>query len=344
MTKTNKTEKLAKIQSIIDNKTKPVGALGKLEDIALQLALIQSDNEVVNKIEIKKPVAIVFAGDHGIAKHGVSIAPSEVTTQMVANFIAGGAAINCFCRANDIELKVVDCGILNELPTADGFVHQRLGKITNDLSESAAMSHEQVAMGLELGRQTVRDQIESGSNFLMFGEMGIGNTSSAAALLAASSNISIEQCVGRGTGINDQQLQTKRALIEMALKRVAGTQLNPKEVLAEFGGFEIVQMVGAFLEASRLNTPVLVDGFIVTVSAYIATLIEPKVNEVLIYSHCSDESAHRQLLGLLNANPILDMNLRLGEGSGAALAYPLVRAAMAFYNDMASFESAGVTV
>lgn len=344
MTSTPEAAMSAKIQSIIDNKTKPLGALGKLESVALQLALIQSKKALVERIEINRPVAIIFAGDHGIAKHGVSIAPSDVTTQMVANFIAGGAAINCFCRSNDIALKVIDCGILNELPECDGFVHQRLGKITHDLSVLPAMTPDQVSKGLDLGGKAVRDQLKQGTNFLMFGEMGIGNTSSAAALMTACSEISAEQCVGRGTGINDEQFQTKLSLIKSALSRVSKPRLSPQQALSEFGGFEIVQMVGAFLEAKRTNTPVLVDGFIVTVAAYLATLIEPKVKEILIYSHCSDETAHRQLLDLLDADPILDMNLRLGEGSGAALAFPMVRAAMSFYNDMASFESAGVTV
>jgi len=329
----------------INNKTKPTGALGQLEHVAHQLALIQSieRSDVVTKIELNHPTAIVFAGDHGIAEQGISIAPSAVTQQMVLNFLAGGAAINCFCRANQVQLKVVDCGILLPVEQAHpDLIVQRLGDRTADLSLSAAMSDQQVEQGIELGRELVKRIIAEGSNLVMFGEMGIGNTSSASALLAALLNRTVSECVGRGTGISDQQLALKTELIAKAVARCQG--LSAKQVLAQVGGFEIVQMVGGFLAAGETNTPVIVDGFIATAAAYVATLIEPSCRDVMLFAHQSHEAGHKYLLEALQAQPLLDLSLRLGEGTGAVLAVPLIRCAAEFYNNMASFEQAGVTV
>ncbi len=342
------------IQHRIDNKTKPLGALGQLEKLAHQLALIQSQGKkaATSEIVLANPTLLVFAGDHGIATQGVSIAPSEVTTQMVQNFLSGGAAINSFCNVADLTLKVVDCGILTDL-SADHpeLISQRLGKVTADFSQQAAMSLESVEKGISLGRQVVRKQIDSGSNVLMFGEMGIGNTSSAAALMALLTSVNVDDCVGKGTGINEEQLSLKTSLIGKAVKRAnavnhdeTSAELSPTLALAEVGGFEIVQMVGAFIEAREANVPVLVDGFIVTVAAYVAHLIKPEIQEGLIFAHCSQENAHQHLLSLMQAEPLLDLGLRLGEGTGAALAYPLLQASAEFYNRMASFDDAGVTV
>ncbi|WP_373943648.1 nicotinate-nucleotide--dimethylbenzimidazole phosphoribosyltransferase [Vibrio chagasii] len=333
------------IQHRIDQKTKPLGALGLLEKTAFQLALIQSQGQesAVEHIELNKPSIIIFAGDHGIADEGVSIAPSAVTQQMVLNFLNGGAAINCFCAVNNIDITVVDTGIL--LPVeADSsmLVSQRLGTRTNNFANEAAMSLETVERGIELGAELVSRTISNGTNIVMFGEMGIGNTSSASAILSALANRTATECVGLGTGINKQQLACKVALVEQGVARCKG--LDPKSILAQVGGYEIVQMVGAFLGAYHNRTPVLVDGFIVSVAAYVATLIEPNCRDYMMFAHRSEESGHKILLDLLNAEPLLDLGLRLGEGTGAALAMPILRAAAEFYNNMASFESAGVTV
>ncbi|MCG9597332.1 nicotinate-nucleotide--dimethylbenzimidazole phosphoribosyltransferase [Vibrio sp. Isolate25] len=329
----------------INQKTKPLGALGQLESIAHQLALIQSNSkgDVVTSVSIVKPTAIVFAGDHGIADEGVSIAPSAVTQQMVLNFLAGGAAINCFCRVNQIELKVVDTGILIPVEvSAPNFVVQRLGDRTANFANEAAMSSDQVKQGIEFGRELVKRTVNEGCNLVMFGEMGIGNTSSAAAIVAALTGQDAQSCVGLGTGITTEQLAKKVALVEQGVSRCRGGDVY--QVLSEVGGFEIVQMVGAFLAASETRTPVIVDGFIVTAAAYAATLIAPECREFMIFAHKSEELAHQILLEKLDANPLLDLSMRLGEGTGAALAIPLVRAAAEFYNSMASFEDAGVTV
>ncbi|CDT89680.1 putative Nicotinate mononucleotide:5,6-dimethylbenzimidazole phosphoribosyltransferase (CobT) [Vibrio coralliirubri] len=339
------------IQHRIDQKTKPLGALGLLEKVAHQLALIQSQGKeaAVEHIELNKPSIIIFAGDHGIADEGVSIAPSAVTQQMVLNFLSGGAAINCFCAVNNIDITVVDTGILLPVESdSDMLISQRLGTRTNNFANEAAMSLETVERGIELGTELVSRTISNGTNIIMFGEMGIGNTSSASAILSALANRAAAECVGLGTGINNEQLTRKVAVVEQGVTRCKGLDATEvkdiKEVLAQVGGYEIVQMVGGFLGAYQNRTPVLVDGFIVSVAAYVATLIEPNCRDYMIFAHRSEESGHKILLELLRAEPLLDLGLRLGEGTGAALAMPIVRAAAEFYNNMASFESAGVTV
>lgn len=333
------------IQNRIDQKTKPLGSLGVLEDIALQLALIQSQGKEVAATEIKitKPTMLVFAGDHGIAEEKISIAPSEVTAQMVLNFLAGGAAINCFCKANDIAFKVIDCGILCPVEfKSEQLVLQRLGQRTNNFADQPAMNIAAVDKGLEFGAKIVKETINQGSNIIMFGEMGIGNTSSASALLSAISNRSSEECVGFGTGISEEQRNLKVKLVGKGVDRCEGKSI--KQILAEVGGYEIVQMVGGFIEAAKQNVPVLVDGFIVSAAAYAATRINPECRDWMIFAHKSEEQGHQILLSELDAEPLLDLGLRLGEGTGAALALPLIRASAEFYNNMASFESAGVTV
>ncbi len=279
----------------------------------------------------------------------MSIAPSAVTQQMVLNFLSGGAAINCFCAVNNIDITVVDTGILLPVESdSDMLISQRLGTRTNNFANEAAMSLETVERGIELGTELVSRTISNGTNIIMFGEMGIGNTSSASAILSALANRTAVECVGLGTGINNEQLARKVAVVEQGVARCKGIDAKEvkdiKEVLAQVGGYEIVQMVGAFLGAYQNKTPVLVDGFIVSVAAYVATLIEPNCRDYMIFAHRSEESGHKILLELLDAEPLLDLGLRLGEGTGAALAMPIIRAAAEFYNNMASFESAGVTV
>jgi nicotinate-nucleotide--dimethylbenzimidazole phosphoribosyltransferase len=378
---------LAFIQAKIDNKTKPLGALGALEPLALQLALIteqrrqkkltidnhSSGDDSVNQISINSPAMLVFAGDHGINEESVSIAPSAVTRQMVLNFLHAGAAINCFCQSNDIALTIIDCGILqsisdDEFPLSTGdkvnkvkLIEQRLGAGTDNFSEKPAMSITQVEQGFEYAQQLIKTKVDEGVELLLLGEMGIANTSSAAALMSALTSFSVDECVGRGTGITDEQLDKKVALIEKALQRISSLEndthnLTQKEVLvllAELGGFEIVQMVSAILSAASLSIPVVIDGFIVTVAALVAQRLNKNVANYLVFSHVSQEKAHQSLLEELMAaqtvndiscQPLLSLGLRLGEGTGAALSLPLIKASASFYNNMASFESAGVTV
>lgn len=333
------------IQAKIDNKTKPPGALGELESLAARIAVIQShkEKEFAAKLSIKLPQLIVFAGDHGIAAEGVSIAPSEVTGQMVANFANGGAAINVFCREFGWQLSVVDAGILSPVEQSYDVLNQRLGAGTQAFYREKAMSETDVEKGLELGRTLAAEKAAQGSNLIAFGEMGIGNTSSAAAIMAAITKLPIEQCVGRGTGVDESIVVRKKVLIEQALSIHQDSMSSPEDILACVGGFEIVQMTGAMLGAAENKMAIVVDGFIATAAAMVAVSIEPAVKGYFIFSHCSGEKGHSKMLEWFDETPLLQLGLRLGEGTGAALSLPLIHAAVAFYNNMASFEEAQVT-
>jgi nicotinate-nucleotide--dimethylbenzimidazole phosphoribosyltransferase len=335
----------SQIKTKIDQKTKPLGALGLLETVAEQLAMIQSQEkgEMIDRIEINKPTVVVFAGDHGIAEEGVSIAPSAVTQQMVLNFLHGGAGVNCFCRANNVELYVVDAGILLPIDMQhSNFVQQRLGSSTNNFARQSAMTVEVAQKGIEYGKQFVTSLIQNGSNLVMFGEMGIGNTSSAAAIVSLLSGLDAEKCVGLGTGISAEQYAKKCQLVAQGVARCQTR--DPLTVLAEVGGYEIAQIVGGFLAASDLGIAVIVDGYIVSAAAYIAMLIDPSARDYMIFAHQSEEQGHQLLLNLMKAAPLLQLGMRLGEGTGAVLAVPLIRCAAEFYNNMASFTEAGVSV
>lgn len=328
------------IQHKINTKTKPLGSLGQLENIAEQIASIQQNE----KLSIEQPYMLVFAADHGIAAHGISIAPQAVTQQMVANFLHGGAAINCFCRSNDMAMMVIDAGILVEPDDHPMLLKQRIAAGTLDFSQQNAMSREQAVTAIEYGANAVNHVYQQGTNLVAFGEMGIGNTSSATAIMASILNLPIDECIGRGTGIDDQQLSLKEQLITQGLDRHQASMVDPISILTAVGGFEIAQIVGGMLKAAENRMVVLVDGFIATAAAMLAVEMYPAAKAYFIFCHCSQEAGHQRMLNHLDASPLLSLGLRLGEGTGAALSLPLIRSACAFYNDMASFEQAGVTV
>ncbi|MCS6175763.1 nicotinate-nucleotide--dimethylbenzimidazole phosphoribosyltransferase [Shewanella baltica] len=336
------------IQQKIDLKTKPPGALGQLESLALQIARVQAtdlqqtDQPQNTVLKIVHPTMLVFAGDHGIAAEGVSIAPSEVTRQMVQNFAHGGAAINVFCRQVGFTLEVIDCGILTPVEGVEGIIDQRLGAGTGAIHLEPAMALETVDKGFAMARDLIERHHQAGCNLVAFGEMGIGNTSAAAAIMAAIMQLDVIDCVGRGTGINSETLERKLMLIELALLLHQSALTGPKSVLACLGGFEIVQMTGAMLAAAERKMLVVVDGFIATAAALVAVQIAPNVRDYLIFAHQSDEQGHQRMLEFLQAKPLLSLGLRLGEGTGAALALPLIQASVNFYNQMASFSDAGI--
>jgi nicotinate-nucleotide--dimethylbenzimidazole phosphoribosyltransferase len=329
----------AELQHVIDTKTKPPGSLGRLESLGLQIGLIQR----TLKPSIERPAIIVFAGDHGIAAEGVSPFPQEVTVQMVANFIAGGAAINALSKAAGMTLEVVDAGVANASPPAAGFVDAAIRRGgTRNFAHEPAMTRDEVLQAIERGAARVRFHAALGTNVIGFGEMGIANTSAAACLMSRICNVEIDACVGRGTGLDDAGLKHKRDVLAAALEKHAAS-VDPLETLATFGGFEIAMIVGAFLAAAEARMTILVDGFIVTSALLVAHALNPAVLDYCVFAHASDETGHRRMLEHFNAAPLLQLGLRLGEGTGAALALPLLRAAVAFINEMASFESAGVS-
>ena len=351
------------LQQKMDLKTKPPGALGRLEELALQLGLVQRSLSP----RVTAPHVLVCAGDHGAAKAGVSAFPQEVTWQMVENFLAGGAAINVLSHLAGMQLVVVDAGVAHEFGPRDGLVDMKVGAGgTANYLEGTAMSAAQCAEAMAKGATLARDIAIAGCNVLAFGEMGIGNTASASLITHCITGLPLADCVGRGTGLDDAGLERKRALLARALaawpERPPINRLPLAEgedgrgspefcpagedalrILARFGGFEIAMLAGAMLAAAEARMTLLIDGFIVTAALLVAARVSPAVLDYCVYAHCSNEAGHRRQLDWLGGKPLLDLGLRLGEGTGAALALPLLKAACGFMDEMASFESAGVS-
>jgi len=332
----------AALRDKIDHKTKPTGALGRLEALALQVGLIQGTLEPA----LRKPAIVVYAGDHGVTEDNVSPYPSEVTAQMVLNFLAGGAAINVFARQHGIELRVVDAGVVGDLPNTAGLLDRKIAKGTRNFVREAAMSTAQCDTALAAGAAIADELHADGTNVIGCGEMGIGNTSSAALLMSFLCDLPIEECVGAGAGLDGPGVARKIEVLRLAQARIQatlGTQPDPQRLLVECGGFEIVMIAGTMLRAAALGMVVLVDGFIASAALLAARAINPNVLGYCVFSHCSDEQGHRKMLAALGGQALLALDMRLGEGSGAALAYPIVVSAVAFLNEMASFESAAVS-
>lgn len=326
------------LQQKIDQKTKPLGALGQLEALALQIGLIQQRENP----RLDQPQMLVFAGDHGAAKAGVSAYPQDVTWQMVENFLAGGAAINVFTRAYGLPLAVVDCGVAHQFGQREGLIDYKLSAGTENYLEAPAMTAAQCNQAIDNGAALVARYAEAGCNVIGLGEMGIGNTASASLITHCLSGKTLDACVGRGTGLDDAGLARKRALLAQALQRTGDLQ-DPAEVLRQFGGFEIATMVGVILAAAERRMVVLIDGFVVGAAALVACRWYPAARDYCVYAHRSAEAGHRIQLEAMQAEPLLDLGLRLGEGTGVALAWPLLQGAVAFLNEMASFASAGVS-
>ncbi len=334
------TAAVPELQARIDGKTKPPGSLGQLEKLALQIGQVQQSLTP----SLERPHLLVFAGDHGAARAGVSAYPQEVTWQMVENFLAGGAAINVFARQNGLQLQVIDAGVAHDFGPRAGLVDAKIAFATRNYLEQAAMSAAERDAAIVRGAALARDLADQGCQVIGFGEMGIGNTASASLLTHLLTGTPLADCVGRGTGLDDAGLARKQALLaQAALRASLPPDADALSVLAEFGGFEIAMMSGAMLAAAERGLLLLIDGFIVTSALLVAARIAPTILDYCVFCHRSAEPGHLAQLRALNAEALLDLGLRLGEGTGAALAWPLVRAAAAFLNDMASFESAGVS-
>lgn len=328
----------ATLQRRLDTRTKPQGSLGALETLALRIGLAL-DTETP---KLHAPQMFVFAGDHGIATDGVSAYPQAVTAQMLLNYLQGGAAINVIARQHGISLRVVDAGVATDVGRHPGLIARAVARGTRNFRIEPAMTPEQCATAIDAGKALAEEALRGGSNALLFGEMGIGNTACASMLLHRRTSWSLEDCVGRGTGLDDAGLARKRERLADASVRCPN-KLTPLETITEFGGFELAMITGALLATAEQKCVAVIDGFAVSVAALLAIEIDPRVRERCFFSHCSAEHAHRKLLAHLDVKPLLDLGMRLGEGTGAAMAWPLIDSAARLMTEMASFESAGVS-
>ncbi len=318
--------------------TKPAGSLGRLEDLAVRLAAMTG--KATPRLERK--AVLVFAADHGVTAEGVSAYPAEVTAQMVLNFVRGGAAISVLSHFTHSRLKVVDIGVAADLPPAPNLLERKIAPGTGNIAREPAMTREQAWASLEAGAEVLAEEAEDGLDIVVLGEMGIGNTTAAAAVTCALGGFEPEAIVGRGTGIDDAARRRKVEAVQRALARAAVFPNDPIGVLEQVGGFEIGGMAGAMLAAAQRRVPIVLDGFIATAAAMLAAALAPDIRGYLIAAHLSEEQGHGQMLGFLGLEPLLRLGLRLGEGSGAALALPLVEAAARLHAEMATFSEAGV--
>lgn len=328
---------IPELQAKINQKTKPLGSLGLLESLALQIGRCQNSLTPT----LNNPCILIFAGDHGIVEAGVSAYPQTVTAQMVANFLGGGAAISVFARQHHLNLLIVDAGVNADLEAHPKLINAKIGKGTKNFLNHSAMTAENCKKAIQTGAALVLRQYENGCNCIGFGEMGIGNTSSAALIMHCLTDTPLIKCTGRGTGLNDEQLQHKLTVLQQALNNHSRVKA-PLDVLSTFGGFECAMMVGAYLKAAELGMLIMVDGFISSCALLVACKLHPEVLDYCVFCHVSNEQGHQALLQQFNAKPLLNLEMRLGEASAIALAYPLLQSSVMFLNEMASFDEAGV--
>lgn len=322
----------------INNLTKPKGSLGTLEELALQIGLIQQTLTPT----LQHPQNIIFAADHGIVDEGVSLSPKEITWQQISNFLHGGAGINFLCRQHGFELKIVDAGVDYDLPYEKGIIDLKVRKSSRNYLHEAAMTEEEMALCIERGAEVVRRSHEEGCNVISFGEMGIGNTSSSSLWMSCFTGIPLEECVGAGSGLDSAGIRHKYNVLNRALNNYRGDG-SAKDLIRYFGGLEMVMAVGAMLQAAELRMVVLVDGFIMTNCILAASKLYPEVLEYAIFCHQGDETGHKSVLKAMGAKPLLDLGLRLGEGTGAVCAYPIVDSAVRMINEMDNFAHASIT-
>lgn len=324
--------------SKINNLTKPKGSLGLLEELALQIGLIQQTLSP----RLNHPQNIIFAADHGIVAEGVSVSPKEITWQQIFNFLHGGAGVNFLCRQHDFELKIVDAGVDYDLPYEQGIINRKVRRGTRNFLHEAAMTDEEMERCLEHGAEIAEQCYKEGSNVLSFGEMGIGNTSASSLWMHCFTGIPLSACVGAGSGLNREGVSHKLHVLQQALDNYRG-EGSPSDLIRYFGGLEMVMAVGAMLQAASLGIIILVDGFIMTNCMLAASKLCPEVLKYAIFAHCGDEAGHHLVLEALGAKPMLHLGLRLGEGTGAICAYPIIDSAVRMLNEMDSFAGASIT-
>ena len=326
------------LEQKINNLTKPKGSLGRLEELALQIGLIQQTLTP----QLCHPQNIIFAADHGIVAEGVSVSPKEITWQQIFNFLHGAAGVNFLCRQHGFELKIVDAGVDYDLPYERGIINRKVRRGTANFLHEAAMSEEEMERCLEHGAEVVELCRKEGSNVLSFGEMGIGNTSASSLWMHTLTGIPLADCVGAGSGLNQEGVSHKLHVLQQALDNYRGNGTTV-DLMRYFGGLEMVMAVGAMLQAAQRGMVILVDGFIMTNCMLAASKLSPEVLKYAIFCHCGDEAGHRLVLDALGAKPILHLGLRLGEGTGAICAYPIIDSAVRMINEMDSFAHASIT-
>ena len=329
------------IQQKIDHLNKPKGSLGRLEELALQVCLVQQTLSP----SLRHPCHLLLGGDHGIEREGVSVSPREVTWQQMINFTRGGGGVNMFCRQHGFHLRIVDVGVDYDLSAVPGIIDRKIARGTKNFLYEPAMSEAQLDQALSIGSYLVDDCVAEGCNVLSIGEMGIGNTSPSSIWLSHLCGIPLSECVGAGAGLNSAGIEHKRQVLGQAYERYLKQPGHDDLyfLLRYFGGFEMVAAVGAMLRAAELHLIILIDGFIMTACALVATRLCPAVRSYMIFTHSGDEHAHQRMLDQLGARPLLHLGLRLGEGTGALCAYPLVDSAVRMINEMNNFDNAHIT-
>lgn len=347
----------AAIQEKIDNLNKPKGSLGRLEELAMQVCLIQQTLEP----SLAHPCHLLLGGDHGIEREGVSVSPREVTWQQMINFTRGGGGVNLFCRQHGFKLRIVDVGVDYDLSNVEGIINRKIARGTKNFLYEPAMTEAEFDQAIQAGADLVDDCISEGCRVLSIGEMGIANTSPSSIWMHLFGNIPLEECIGAGAGLNTPGIRHKYEVLKKAVENYKAPSQSPLtggEVSAHgvfpqvggirgglryFGGFEMVAAIGAMLRAAEQHLIILVDGFIMTACAIAAIQLYPAAQDYMIFTHCGDESGHKRMLEIVNAKPLLHLGLRLGEGTGALCAFPIVDSAVRMINEMNNFQSAKIT-
>ena len=330
------------IQEKIDNLNKPKGSLGRLEELAMQVCLVQQTLEP----SLTHPCHLLLGGDHGIEREGVSVSPREVTWQQMINFTRGGGGVNMFCRQHGFKLRVIDVGVDYDLSNVPGIINRKIARGTKNFLYEPAMSEEEFDKAIQVGVDLVDDCVAEGCCVLSIGEMGIANTSPSSIWMHLFGDIPLDECIGAGAGLNNDGIRHKYEVLKESVDRfngLNGMPINPIKPIMYFGGFEMVAAIGAMLRAAEQHLIILVDGFIMTACAIAAIRLYPAVQDYMIFTHCGDESGHKRMLDIVNAKPLLHLGLRLGEGTGALCAFPIIDSAVRMVNEMNNFDNAKIT-
>ena len=329
------------IQAKIDNLNKPKGSLGRLEELAMQICLIQQTLEP----SLAHPCHLLLGGDHGIEREGVSVSPREVTWQQMINFTHGGGGVNMFCRQHGFKLRIVDVGVDYDLSKVDGIIDRKIARGTKNFLHEPAMSEPEFDQAIQIGSDLVDDCISEGCKVLCIGEMGIANTSPSSIWMHLFTNIPLKDCIGAGAGLDNDGIRHKYDILSKALNNYSLFTIHYSLALAlrYFGGFEMIAAIGAMLRAAEQHLMILIDGFIMTACALAAIQLYPAAQDYMIFTHCGDESGHKAMLDAIGAKPLLHLGLRLGEGTGALCAFPIIDSAVRMMNEMNNFDNAQIT-